>query len=74
VAFVTSGLINGGVTTHYRFSYDAALSAPVGSEPARTNAVIAACESDHALMSEWFGGGLTVTGMTVQVTTGCTRR
>jgi hypothetical protein len=68
VAFVTTGLTNGGVTTHYRFSYDDALSGPGRPEPARTNAVIASCESDHALMTGWFGG-LTVTGMTVQVTT-----
>lgn len=69
MAFITTGLTNGGVTTHYTFSYDDALAAPVGPEPARTNAVIAACENDYNLMSGWFGGGLNVTGMTVQVTT-----
>jgi hypothetical protein len=69
MAFVTTGLPNGGVTAHYRFSYDDALGGPGGLEPARTNAVIANCESDYALMSGWFGGGLTVTGMSVQVTT-----
>jgi hypothetical protein len=69
MAYVTTGLTNGGVTTHYKFSYDEALGGPGGSEPARTNAVIAACETDYNLMSGWFGGGLTVTGMTVQVTT-----
>ena len=69
MAFVTTGLTNSGVTAHYRFSYDSALSGSGGPEPARTNAVIATCESDHALMSGWFGGGLTVTGMSVQVTT-----
>lgn len=69
MAFVTTGLTNGGVTTHYKFSYDASLAGPGGVEPARTNAVIAACEADYDLMSSWFGGGLTVTGMTVQVTT-----
>jgi len=66
MAFVTTGLTNGGVTTHYRFSYDNALGSV---EPARTNAVIAACEADYDLMSGWFGGGLIVTGMSVQVTT-----
>ena len=55
--FVTTGLANGGVTTHYRFSYDQSLAAPAGPEPARTNAVIAACEQDYNLMSGWFGGG-----------------
>jgi hypothetical protein len=69
MAFVTTGLTNGGVTTHYKFSYDASLAGSGGVEPARTNAVIAACEADYDLMSSWFGGGLTVTGMTVQVTT-----
>jgi hypothetical protein len=69
MAFITTGLANGGVTAHYRFSYDQALAAPGGPEPARTNAVIAACEADYNLMSGWFGGGLTVTGMAVQVTT-----
>lgn len=69
MAYVTTGLTNGGVTTHYKFSYDQALSGPGGPEPARTNAVIAACEGDYNLMSGWFGGGLTVKGMSVQVTT-----
>lgn len=65
---VTTGLTNGGVTAHYSFSYDSALAGPGGSEPARTNAVIATCEDDYNLMSGWFGGGLSVTGMSVQVT------
>lgn len=69
MALVTTGLTNGGVTTHYTFSYDQALGGPGGQEPARTNAVIAACETDYGLMSGWFGGGLTVAGMSVQVTT-----
>ena len=69
MAFVTTGLTNGGVTTQYSFSYDQSLAGPSGPEPTRTNAVIAACEADYDLMSKWFGGGLTVTGMSVQVTT-----
>ncbi|MGA3342005.1 MAG: hypothetical protein ABSD11_15605 [Methylocella sp.] len=69
MAYITTGLTNGGVTTHYRFSYDQALSGPGGPEPARTNAVIAACENDYNLMHSWFGGGVNVTGMNVQVTT-----
>ena len=68
MSYITTGLTNGGVTTHYKFSYDQSLGGPGGVEPARTNAVIAACESDYNLMSGWFGGSL-VTGMTVQVTT-----
>jgi Listeria-Bacteroides repeat domain (List_Bact_rpt) len=59
--YVTAGLTNGGVTSHYAFSYDSALSAitaanPAGLEPARTNGLIAACESDYDLMASWFGG------------------
>jgi hypothetical protein len=50
----TTGLTNGGITTHYKFQYDDSLSGPGGPEPARTNAVIAACESDFKLMSGWF--------------------
>src|SRR4051812_7315689 len=58
MALTTTGLTNGGVTTHYRFQYDNSLSAPrnpSGPEPARTNAVIAACENDFNLMAGWFG-------------------
>lgn len=69
MAFITTGLTNGGVTSHYKFSYDESLAAPGGPEPARTNAVIAACENDYNLMHGWFGGNINVTGLTVQVTT-----
>ena len=69
MAYIITGLTNGGVTAHYKFSYDQALAAPAGPEPARTNAVIAACEADYNLMHGWFGGGVSVTGMSVQVTT-----
>src|ERR1700722_6355195 len=66
---ITKGLTTGGVTAHYQFSYDELLGGKGGVEPARTNAVIAACEGDYNLMSGWFGGGISVTGMSVQVTT-----
>jgi len=58
MALTSNGLTNSGVTTHYKFQYDDSLSAPInpgGPEPARTNAVIAACENDFNLMSGWFG-------------------
>jgi hypothetical protein len=59
MAFTTAGLANGGVTSHYRFQYDDSLQQsstnPNGPEPARTNQVIAACDSDFSLMSSWFG-------------------
>jgi Listeria-Bacteroides repeat domain (List_Bact_rpt) len=53
--YVTTGLTNGGKTTHYAFAYDSALQAG-GLEPARTNALIAQAENDFTLMSGWFGG------------------
>jgi hypothetical protein len=58
MATTSFGLINGGITVHYKFQYDDSLSAPKnpgGPEPARTNAVIAACENDFNLMTGWFG-------------------
>jgi hypothetical protein len=58
MAQITTGLV-GNPTTHYSFSYDSSLERtatnPAGPEPARTNAIIAACEADFALMSGWFG-------------------
>ena len=77
MVLITTGLTKNamgqeGVTTHYNFSYDDSFANsatnPSGPEPARTNAVIAACENDYNLMSGWFGGGINVTGMTIQVT------
>jgi len=60
MAFITTGLTNGGITTHYAFQYDDSLQQtpanPTGVEPARTNAVIAACEADFNQMTAWFGG------------------
>jgi hypothetical protein len=58
MAQTSNGLTNGGATAHYQFSYDDSLSAPInpgGPEPARTNAVIAACEADFNQMAGWFG-------------------
>ena len=47
---VSTGLTNGGSTTHYKFQYDEKLGGAGGIEPARTNAVIAACEGDFNWM------------------------
>jgi hypothetical protein len=58
MALTTTGLTSSGVSTHYKFQYDDSLAAPLnpgGPEPARTNAVIAACENDFNLMTGWFG-------------------
>ncbi|MEO8561339.1 MAG: hypothetical protein ABI601_04640 [bacterium] len=57
MALTSNGLTNGGTTAHYQFQYDDSLSAPInpgGPEPARTNAVLAACEGDFNLMAGWF--------------------
>ncbi len=57
MALTTTGLPNGGVTAHYAFQYDDSLSPPInptGPEPARTIAVIGACENDFNLLSGWF--------------------
>jgi hypothetical protein len=76
MAQITTGLTNGGVTAHYQFSYDDSMrqtaANPTGPEPARTNAVIAACEGDFNLVSGWFGNINVDYNLpaTVQVTTG----
>jgi hypothetical protein len=68
---ITDGLTGGGRTIHFSFSYHERLRTtaanPFGPEPARTNAVIAACEDDYNRMSGWFASNA-VTGMKVQVT------
>jgi len=78
MAQITTGLTKNaagkeGVTAHYKFSYDSSMRNtpmnPTGPEPNRTNAVIAACENDYKWMSDLFGGGVNVTGLSVQVTT-----
>jgi hypothetical protein len=65
MAFITTGLTNGGFTTHYNFSYYSSLAAPAGPEPARTKDIIEVCESDYNLMSDWFGRNISVTGLNV---------
>jgi hypothetical protein len=61
--YTTAGLTDSGhgpgVTPHYVFAYQESLRGR-GLEPARTNAVIAACESDYQIMSGWFGGTITL--------------
>ena len=58
MAQITTGLI-GNPTAHYSFSYDSSLRRtvfnPTGPEPARTNALIRACEADFNWMSGLFG-------------------
>ena len=54
MALTSNNLKNGGMTPHYQFQYDDSLVAG-GTEPARTNAVIDACEADFNQMSAWFG-------------------
>ncbi|HWH09806.1 MAG TPA: hypothetical protein VG165_01655 [Solirubrobacteraceae bacterium] len=54
MTFVTTGLTNGGVTTHYAIEYDSSLAAADGVN--RGNTLITHCEADYNLMSGWFGG------------------
>ncbi len=70
MTLVTTGLTNGGLTTHYQIQYDDSLSAADGMD--RGNALIATCENDFNLMSGWFGGiALTVaTPITVNISPG----
>ena len=69
MAFITTGLTNNGLTTHYQVEYDDSLSQADGKN--RANALIAVIEGDFNTMSGWFGGiALTViTPMVVQITT-----
>ncbi len=53
--FVTTGLNNGGATTHYAFSYDESLRAS-GLEPGRTQTLMANAEADYTIMANWFRG------------------
>lgn len=54
---VTTGLTGGGTTTHYQFFYDPVMATAGGPEPARTNQVIAACETtDYAWLQAQFAG------------------
>jgi hypothetical protein len=74
MALITTGLTQNGAgiegkTAHFQFSYDDSFSGPGGVEPARTNAVIAACENDYNWLSGLFGGGISITGINIQVTT-----
>jgi len=70
MALITTGLTNGGLTTHYQFQYDDSLSQADGKD--RANGLIAVCEADYNLMSDWFGGiALTVgTPITVNISPG----
>ena len=54
MGFTSAGLPNGGKTAHYQFSYDDTFSQADGVT--RTNAVLAKCEQDYALMQSWFPG------------------
>jgi hypothetical protein len=53
MGFTSAGLTNGTKTSHYQISYDENLSKADGID--RANIVIAKCEQDFALISNWFG-------------------
>jgi hypothetical protein len=65
---ITTGLTNGGATTHYAFSYDSSLEKtaanPTGIEPARTNEVIASCEADFGWIAGQFPSGVDISSAT----------
>jgi hypothetical protein len=65
MAFVTTGLINGGLTTHYQIEYDDSLSQADGKD--RANALIETCEADYNLMAGWFGGIALTVGIPITV-------
>ena len=74
MALITTGLTKNaagveGKTAHFQFSYDDSFGGPGGIEPARTNAAIAACENDYNWLAGLFGGGISITGINIQVTT-----
>ncbi len=54
MAFITTGLTNGGLTAHYQIEYDDSLSQADGRD--RANALIDVCEADFDQMTAWFGG------------------
>ncbi len=70
MAYSTAHLTNGGRTAHYQIQYDDSLSAADGVD--RANGLIAACEADFALMSDWFGNIALTVGIpiTVQIAPG----
>jgi hypothetical protein len=65
---ITDGLMGGGVTANYAFSYDASLQQtaanPTGLEPARTNAVIASCDTDFSWMAGLFPNTVNISTVT----------
>jgi hypothetical protein len=65
MAFVTTGLTHGGLTTHFQIKYHNSLSTADGKHLA--NALIAVCETDYKLMSDWFGGIAVAVPITVQI-------
>jgi hypothetical protein len=72
MALTSAGLLNGGLSGngHYRFQYDDSLSPPInptGPEPARTQAVMNACEADFNLMSGWFANTALDVGFPIPV-------
>ncbi len=70
MTLITTGLTNGGLTTHYQVEYDNSLAQADGKD--RANALIAVCESDFNIMANWFRGvTLTVaTPIHVQISPG----
>lgn len=68
--YTTVGLTNNGRTTNYQIQYDDTLSQADGVD--RANALIAVCEGDFALISDWFNNITLTVGIpiTVQIAPG----
>ena len=54
MALTTTGLTNNGRTARYQIQYDDTLTAADGRD--RANGLIAVCDQDFQIMSNWFGG------------------
>ncbi|OAI57519.1 hypothetical protein AYO50_01400 [Acidobacteria bacterium SCGC AG-212-P17] len=54
MGFTSAGLTNGGKTAHFQVAYDDSFSTADGVN--RSNAFLAKCEQDFALMQGWFAG------------------
>jgi hypothetical protein len=70
MTYTTVGLTNNGRTPHYQIQYDDTLSQADGVD--RANALIAVCEGDFTLMSDWFDNIALTVGIpiTVQIAPG----
>src|SRR6202011_4627683 len=65
MALTTTGLTNNGRTARYQIQYDDTLTAADGRD--RANGLIAVCDQDFQIMSNWFGGIALTVGSPITV-------